>query len=276
MDAYELGNAEQGRTYLTKAIELNPDNAEAYQQNAIVIAREKDLDEAERLLEKAIHAGLSDDGIAYTRAEIAFAKEDYDEAKTYFLEAKDTTDDPYTKMRAYLKLVEIGKLTEASFDERLGILSEAEANVEAQYRPLMDEQMAQLYIDRFGESGDEEDANAAIAILQKLADDGFATFQTYENMVLVLQSEHKIDEECEVLDEMLDMYGDDYRIYMYYAYAEVLRQETLVNEKRSYKAFLKYYEKASALYEEQAKDDSNPLMQRLEENYQQAKSGNWL
>ena len=76
---------------------------------------------------------------------------------------------------------------------------------------------------------------------------------------------------------MLQEYGEDYRIYMRYAFQEIDLQEQKESTQRDYTQFAGYYEKAEDLYKEQVKDNNTDAqMQLLEDVYRQVREGGWL
>ncbi|MBQ9438619.1 MAG: protein kinase [Lachnospiraceae bacterium] len=277
MDADGLGASSQAEELFRQAIAANPDNSKAYQELAILLAKNQQISEAERALEQAIDKGLSNNGIVYTEGEIAFAKEDYQEAERAFTEAKEETKDTYMEMRACLMLAEIYKVTEERPEKRITALEEMLQDVAAQYRPVVTEKLAQAYIERYEKEGNEADAEKAIGLLRGIVEEGFGNFTTYESMLRLLQKEHKFDEEEALLEKMQELFGDDYRIAMYSAYAELLRQNEVENSGRDYRKFEERYERALVLYEGRTVGNtSDPLMENLKESYQQVMDGGWL
>ncbi|MBQ9437236.1 MAG: protein kinase [Lachnospiraceae bacterium] len=277
MDADSLGTSSQAEELFQKAIKANPDNSKAYQEFAILLAKNQQVPEAERALEHAIDKGLSNSGIAYTEGEIAFAKGDYSEAERAFTKAKEETKDAYMEMRACLMLAEIYKVTEETPEKQITLLEEMVQEVAAQYRPVVTERLAQAYIERYEKEGNEADAEKAVVLLQGIAEEGFGNFTTYETMIRLLQKERKFDEEEALLAKMREMFGEDYRIDMYSAYAELLQQNEAENSKRDYGQFKAYYDRALALYEgRNVENASDPLMENLKDSYQQVMDGGWL
>ena len=78
-------------------------------------------------------------------------------------------------------------------------------------------------------------------------------------------------------DTMLEKYGEDYNIYMRYAFLEIDAQELLANTSRDYTQFVQYYEKALQLYTEQQSDNNvDSEMELLKNLYAQVVEGGWV
>ena len=79
------------------------------------------------------------------------------------------------------------------------------------------------------------------------------------------------------MDQMQELFGNDYNIEKRYAFLEIDRQEAKANNLRDYTRFLKYYEKAESMYQDQQKNnDTDEEMLLLENVYAQLVEGGWL
>lgn len=274
---YEMADMQTAKAELETAISEWPDNASAFQEEAVVLAKTGDVSGAEKCLETAVNLGLSDDALAYTTGEVFYAKGDYTVAEDSFFDAIRDTDDEYLKMRAYMMLADIYKESGRSYDERISLLKEAVSDIGKLYVYAAEQKLAQCYIDRFDEQGDREDAIAAINILKDVVNDGMGSFSTYQTMVLIYQNAKMYSEEEELLREMLDIYGEDYRIYMYFAYAQALRQNDMPNAERSYVQFKAYYDRAEEMYSVSNKSNStDQTMENLRHIYADVVEGGWF
>lgn len=276
----EQGKYVKAHDYFQQSLQQDPTNIAAYQEDAITMARTGDIGEAEELLASAGEYGLGNDGITYTQGEIAFSEGKTKQAEECFTEVKDNTEDAYLQMRAYLMLSSIykeKKNTLKNCDKRIRLLEEARETVQPQYQSVIAQELAQSYIDRSGLDGNEDDMLAAVDILKEVTDAGYGNYDTRRTIVTLYHNMQKYDEEETELEKMLQEFGEDYRTYMYFAYAEAARQGQLDNGSRSYKQFEEYYQKADSLYAEQKKSNqSDPLMDSLAEIHQDVVNGGWL
>ncbi|MDR7101948.1 TIR domain-containing protein [Croceicoccus sp. BE223] len=85
MMAYNLvGSDEDGSAAAARALELNPDQAEAYGALAYIALHKSDLDEADRQIEKALRLGPNSFEVANIAAMIRFRQERFEDATALF------------------------------------------------------------------------------------------------------------------------------------------------------------------------------------------------
>ena len=110
-----------------------------------------------------------------------------------------------------------------------------------------------------------------------MIDQGWGTFDTFDTLAVQYEKQGNIEQARQTADRMLQEYGEDYRIYMRYAFLEIDLQEQKESTQRDYTQFAGYYEKAEDLYKEQVKDNNTDAqMQLLEDVYRQVREGGWL
>lgn len=127
--------------------------------------------------------------------------------------------------------------------------------------------------DRTGDSASRRGGQPSEEVIAQ----GWDTYDTYNNLAVLNEQLGNLDQAAGYLDQMLEKYGEDYNIYMRYAFLEIDRQELLPNRERDYGTFASYYEKASQMYYAQLEgNDTDPQMQLLENAYQQVLAGGWL
>ena len=79
------------------------------------------------------------------------------------------------------------------------------------------------------------------------------------------------------MEEMKNIYGNDYNIQKRYAFMEVSKQEAEPQQLRDYSAFEEYYREAVSLYDTELKNnETDPEMLLLDDVYRQLQSGGWL
>ena len=114
-------------------------------------------------------------------------------------------------------------------------------------------------------------------MLTQIIDQGWGTFDTADTLAIQYEKQGEIEQARKTVDQMLETYGEDYRIYMRYAFLEIDTQELKENAQRDYSQFAEYCEKAEELYHEQVKDNNTDAqMQLLEDVYGQVKEGGRL
>lgn len=251
-------------------------HTEYYRDYAIALAYAGDEEEAQEVLQEAIDYGLTEDSVYYAKGEIENALGRQDAALQEFKECISITDDVEMKTRAYLMISDIyGE--KGSDTSRRDVLLEAREKLpaEAQFQVL--ERLAAADIELADTTGKKEYREEAIEVLTQIIDQGWGTFDTADTLAIQYEKQGKIEQARETVDQMLENYGEDYRIYMRYAFLEVDAQELKKNGQRDYSQFAEYYEKAEDLYHRQVKDNNaDAQMQLLEDVYRQVEEGGWL
>ena len=262
------------------AVQVNSKNSNVFQEESIIMARVGKVDEARKYLSTAKKYGLDVGSISYSEGEIALSENNNELAKEKFENTIHNTDDEYLKMRSYITLSHIFKeegINEDSINNRIHFLSEAMDSVGDQYKYAIVQELSQAYIDRYSIDKNDNDALQAILLLQQVIDSGYGNYDTYQTIGTLYHNTKRYDEEESEWNLMLQLFGEDYRTYMHYAYLEASKQNQIVNAARDYKKFADYYDKAISLYGKQKKDNqSDPLMDNLSNVYQDVKNGGWL
>ena len=247
-----------------------------YRDYAITLAYNGDPETAQDVLQEAIDYGLGEDSIYYARGEIEKALGRLDAALAEFKECINHTDDNTLKTRAYLMMEEIHELEGNNVTQRT-VLLEAKAVLPVENQMQILERLAQVDIDLADSSGDSQYRQEAIEVLKEILDQGWGTYDTYDTLAVLYEKEGKLESSAQIVDTMLERFGEDYNIYMRYAFLEIDAQERLENLSRDYTQFARYYEKALQLYNDQLQDnDQDSEMLLLEKVYAQVVEGGWL
>ena len=80
-------------------------------------------------------------------------------------------------------------------------------------------------------------------MMQEVIDQGWDTYETYNNLVILNEKQGNLTEAQNALDTMKEQFGDDYNIEKRAAFLEIDKQEQKANKNRDYTAFAEYYEK---------------------------------
>ena len=255
---------------------IGTERTEYYRDYAIALAYAGEEKQAQKVLQQAIDYGAEDDSIYYAKGEIEKALGRLDAAIQEFGQCISLTDDNEMKARAYLMISDIyeEKGSDASRREIL-LKAREELPVEDQLQIL--QRLAAADIELADTSGKKEYRDEAIEVLTQITDQGWGTFDTLDTLAVQYEKQGNIEQARKTADRMLQDYGEDYRIYMRYAFQEIDLQEQKDNPRRDYTQFAEYYEKAEDLYKEQMKDNNTDAqMQLLEDVYRQVREGGWL
>ena len=156
------------------------------------------------------------------------------------------------------------------------VLQEAKEVLPVSRQMVILERLIQVDID-LADAGKTSYRNEAIELLQEVIDQGWDTYETYNNLVILNEKQGNLTEAQNALDTMKEQFGDDYNIEKRAAFLEIDKQEQKANKNRDYTAFAEYYEKAEKMYYEQLKNnDTDAEMDLLENVYQQVRSGGWI
>ena len=251
-------------------------NCEYYRDYAIALAYDADTSKAQEVLDEAIDHGLGEDSIYYTKGEIEKSTRQLDLAAEEFRKCIEISDNDELKARAYVMLSKIYEEQNLRSKER-DILNEARKNVSIDHQMLILERLIQADIDLAENASDRQYRDEAIAVLQEVIEQGWDSYDTYNNLVILNEKQGYLDNARSALAEMEKLFGEDYNIYKRYAFLEIDIQALKNNSQRDYRTFEKYYQKAVSMYQGQMKDNNTDAEMGLLDNvYQQVKAGGWL
>lgn len=180
------------------------------------------------------------------------------------------------KERAYILIGDIYKDQGMEEKQREALLR-AKQDLPAENQMVLLERLIQADINLAEKSGSSKYRQEAIDSLQQVIEQGWDTYDTYNNLVILHEKQKDLTEASEYLGTMLQKFGEDYNIYKRYAFLELDKQDLKANKERDYQAFSQYYKKATALYYEQMQDNNTDAeMQLLDNLYQQVIAGGWL
>lgn len=273
---FRLEQYEEAADAYEDVFRMGTRHTEYYRDYAITLAYAGDEEEAQKVLQEAIDYGLTEDSVYYAKGEIENALGRQDAALQEFKECISITDDMEMKTRAYLMMSDIYK-EKGSDASRRDVLLEAREELPAEEQLQVLERLASADIELADTTGKKEYREEAIEVLTQIIDQGWGTFDTADTLAIQYEKQEEIEQARKTVDQMLETYGEDYRIYMRYAFLEIDTQELKENAQRDYSQFAEYYEKAEELYHEQVKDNNTDAqMQLLEDVYGQVKEGGWL
>ena len=244
-----------------------------YRDAAIALAYNGEMDKAQEKLDEAINLGLENASVDYAMGEISKVKGDDAQALNYLKSCLKQTEDEVLKERAWVLCADIYAAENDKIRERQTLM-DALSDLSGSHQLIALERLIQVNIDLADDTDSANYRADAIEASLKVIDNGWDTYQTYDNLVILYQKQGALEEAQAMLDTMQQKFGDDYNIYKRYAFLEIDRQELLANRERDYTAFKKAYENAKALYDEGQTEDAE--MQLLDSVYAQVQAGGWI
>lgn len=247
-----------------------------YRDYAVALAYNGEEQEAEKALNEAIDLGLEEDSVYYTRGEIKKSLGKPEEAVQDFRNCIEISEDAKLKARAYVLIQDLYEEQGRDLDQR-EILNEARNALPMENQMLILQRLVEVDLKLAGKSGENSYLKEASDALLTVIDQGWDSYDTYNNLVILMQKQGNLSDAETYAKEMLEKYGEDYNIYKRLAFLEIDKQEQKQNRQRDYRSFEEYYEKAKKRYqEEQKENDADSEMDLLNQVYQQVVSGGWL
>lgn len=272
----ELENYENAVRTFDKLFQVGGFEEEYYRDYAIALAYNGESEKAQDALDEAVELGLTEDSVYYARGEIDRSLGELERAESDFQSCIDISEDPEIKARAYVTLGDIYEEQGRDQDQR-DILAKGHENLPVENQMILLQRLIQADMDLAERTGNSTYAAEAAALLQQVIEQGWDTYDTYDNLVVLHERMGNYQEAKNYLDQMVKKFGEDYNIYKRLAFLEIDYQETKSNAQRNYQTFAEYYQKAEKMYQEQLKNnDTDEEMQLLQNVYQQVAAGGWL
>ena len=273
---FENGEYQNAVETFDKLFKVGGYHVEYYRDHAIALAYNQNPKEAEKVLDEAVELGLKDDSVYYARGEIEKTLGHYGEAIQDFDQCIQCTDDVQLKERSYILVSDIYQEQGMEEKQRDALLT-AKAELPVENQMILLERLIQADINLAEKSGDSTYRQEAITVLKQVISQGWDSYDTYNNLVILNEKEKNLSEAEECLSLMMEKFGEDYNIYKRYAFLELDKQELKSNKERNYQTFSQYYRSAVNLYYDQLTDNNTDAeMQLLENLYQQVVAGGWL
>lgn len=286
---FELEQYSDAITAYRTAIKMEDTRPEFYRDFVISLVRNGEVDKAEEALKEAEEKGISSIDLLLANGELKKAKGDYEGAEKDLQQCIQDTEDDYIRMRAYvicdmvyreqdaaLRTSEDGNDNLEYLLKSQGLLEKARTEVRLENRLLIYERLAQTYIDLQELTADDSYGESAVAVLQEVIDQGWGTYLTYNNIVILYQKMGQLEKAQAMLDHMLEMDAENYNTYKRMAFLEVEKQNQEENANRQYADFVKYYETAKELCADTPEGSQDVEMQLLDSLYNQLEEGGWL
>ena len=275
---YALEEYEEAAEKFKNALKYDSKNPDIYGDYAITLAKKGDLNAATDAAQKAEEYGISNANMSLIRGEIEYAKGNYSQAEEYLKEAIKGTSDDYRKMCAYItcgKAISANP-TQENLDRCIDFLTKGLSDVSIEYKGYLVGLLSENYIQAYSLTEEDSYCEGAIKYLNELIESGWASYSTYNNIVILCTNSGRFDEAASYIDKMEERYSDNYTVYKRKAFLELEVQKNKAEKERDFKKFAEYYDEAMRLYEEQAGEKKDPEMDLLKDDLQVLKDTNWL
>ena len=265
--------------YWKKAMDYWPTEISYCRDYAIAVARNGELEEADRILSQAIDRGIKEDSVYLAEGEIAHTKGEYRKAEQYFKKCLASSQEDYIRMRAYVicsMTYQEGKEVWKDGDKKaIRLLEQADEELPDTQNLVVHSKLIEAYVDYGKKQKSTSWYRKAIGILEDDISAGRKDYQNMANLSLLYRKTGDNKKSGEILLQMLEDYGERYDTYKKLAFLEADIQSSLANNRRSYEKFAAYYKKAFKLYKKQAGQNDSE-MDYLNQIYGELVKGKWL
>lgn len=267
---YQLKEYENSINIYTELMKMKNLDALFYRDYAITLAYNGQIKVANEKLDEAIARGLTEDSIYYAKSEMENALGNLDLAIENMNKALALSNDINLKQHAYIALSNYYR-SKSDLENVKMILEKAHNNLPIEKQIQILESLAQVNIDLANRTSNNTFRYAAIDYLNIVIEQGWDSYQTYDNLVLLYEKSENYTQSLNVLKKMKSIYGEDYNYFKRLAFIEVELQNLNDLEDRNYEVFKEYYRKANSLYKGQ--DDQE--MSVLKTVYDRVIQGGW-
>ena len=267
---YQLKEYENSINIYTELMKMKNLDALFYRDYAITLAYNGQIKVANEKLDEAIARGLTEDSIYYAKSEMENALGNLDLAIENMNKALALSNDINLKQHAYIALSNYYR-SKSDLENVKMILEKAHNNLPIEKQIQILESLAQVNIDLANRTSNNTFRYAAIDYLNIVIEQGWDSYQTYDNLVLLYEKSENYTQSLNVLKKMKSLYGEDYNYFKRLAFIEVELQNLNDLEDRNYEVFKEYYRKANSLYKGQ--DDQE--MSVLKTVYDRVIQGGW-
>ena len=267
---YQLKEYENSINIYTELMKMKNLDALFYRDYAITLAYNGQIKVANEKLDEAIARGLTEDSIYYAKSEMENALGNLDLAIENMNKALALSNDINLKQHAYIALSNYYR-SKSDLENVKMILEKAHNNLPIEKQIQILESLAQVNIDLANRTSNNTYRYAAIDYLNIVIEQGWDSYQTYDNLVLLYEKSENYTQSLNVLKKMKSIYGEDYNYFKRLAFIEVELQNLNDLEDRNYEVFKEYYRKANSLYKGQ--DDQE--MSVLKTVYDRVIQGGW-
>ena len=249
--------------YLTDSLYLLRDTAIAH-------ARSGNIDRAESQLQNMRALPDSEGAVALLLGEIAFAREQYDEALTQLkkgLGLPNSSD--HARYRAYLICDKAFRKLEGKEKDNIALLRKALTDLPQVYSSILSERLADAY-SRDGQYSE------AVAIFEQLRDGGDTRIGTLQNIGLLYQQMKQYGKARAAYEAMRATYPKQHEGPMRLCYLVLAEQAEKPNEQRDYAEAQQLFAEAQRLYDGRPVASGEDMeMQKLAGAMEELEANGW-
>ena len=247
-----------------------PDHLDVQRDQAIAYARSGDIDRAESSVQNLRALPDSEGAVALLLGEIAFAREQYDEALTQLRKGLGLPgNSDQARYRAYLICDKAYRKLEGKEKDNIALLRDALSDLSQIYAPILNERLA----DALSRDGQYQEA---VKLFEQLRDGGDTRQGTLRNIGLLYQQMKQYDKARTAYEAMREAYPKHHEGPMRLCYLEIAVQGEKQNEQRDYAKAQQLYAEAKRLYDERPNasgDDQE--MQKLAGVMEELERNDW-
>ena len=275
---YELQDYPNAVIALSEAVDRFDDRPEYYADLAHAYMGCGDTEKASDIVEQAEANGAVNGDLLFLKGQIQISLERYRAAFDAFNECIDSTGDTSLKMRAYVEgsraLTYLGP---GFYEENAAFLETGLATIPAPDNALLLEQLAQISIDAYDNSGEDDCRVRAQNALLTIIAQGGDNEVTYSSLAVLYEQGGEFDRVSEILEQMRTRYPESYMTYKRLAFFEADMQSQVPEQERNYGRFEEYYDEAERLFALNREGRENdPEMNTLRELHMRLADGGWL
>ena len=261
---FEMGEYARAVLSYEAAVLNNPTNPEMFRDYAIALARSGFVGEAEILLTEIQHMAIGNDSIQLLQGEIAFARNNFEEAVALFDNIIRYSGSDFLRNRAFLISQDAFRRMPGRQHDEIGLLRRALVELPAVNHIIIMERLADA-LTRAGENAHNPHVYymEAIGLFREIIARGIPSFTTQQNIGLLYQRLGNFDSARDAFVTLSQNFPDNYIPYMRLAYLSFEVQQGLSIENRDYTEAYEWYVRARGLYEQRpraAADDMEMLM----------------
>lgn len=250
-----------------------------YPSYAIALIKIDRIEDAEEILSFLENEKYEKASIYMIEGELAYKQGDLSRSKDAFYECMESTDDSYMYFRSVYSYGDVCRETEdvAVIKKGIDVLKDAVNKVLMDYKNLIQEKTAELYITLATVKNDSDYYEEAIDLYVTLMEESSESLTRYLNLSILYSRIGENQQAQTVLKKALDLYGEDFQIYKRLALTEAAIQSKKDVKQRQYEDFLVYYTSAQSIYEEKMVNNQTDLeMKQLEQIKEDLASGGWF
>ena len=264
-------------TYLEEILHYDHENWVYYRDLAVARFYLEQWTLSERALESAINLGMDISQKQYVEAEIAYAREDYENACLYAMEGARSND-----QEVAVRCVNMAMDAAEAMGNYSDCIDFVDQYMNAQNISENGSGTDEFWIRVKGnlcmeavQNGEETYLEDAILCYEALCREKMAALDDFLCLESAYEYAARYKEAEKLLKDVLSEYGEQYEVYMKLALLCVKQENEKEKSQRDYHTLETYYNKAKKLYEKDEEQENLEMVQ-LERIVKELKTQGWL